>query len=108
MLLSFDKFFNILYCRKSATSFFIEVKKSVSKSETKGKLKKKDTGKPVDESKFENYFEFKSNSQFIKHHQVSNGHSQINGKNTFGIFLCYKIRNFATKKNIAGIIIVQI
>lgn len=50
----------------------LETKKSSVKSESKSKsLDKKHTmGKPIDESKFENYFDYKIPVKYIKPHQV--------------------------------------
>lgn len=49
----------------------LETKKCHVKSETKSKvLEKKHTSKPVDESKFENYFDYKIPVKYIKPHQI--------------------------------------
>lgn len=49
----------------------LESKRSHTKSESKTKASdKKLAGKPVDESKFENYFDYKIPVKYIKPHQV--------------------------------------
>ncbi|KAJ8944044.1 hypothetical protein NQ318_016242 [Aromia moschata] len=62
------------YLRQLRTeiNFIIETKKSHSKQDSKSKLsvKKEVKGKLVDESKFENYFDYKIPVKYIKPHQI--------------------------------------
>ncbi|KAJ8912925.1 hypothetical protein NQ315_017255 [Exocentrus adspersus] len=56
---------------RTTVNFMLEVKKSNTKSESKIKTSsKKTTNKPVDESKFENYFDYKVPIKYIKPHQI--------------------------------------
>ncbi|KAJ8967306.1 hypothetical protein NQ317_013775 [Molorchus minor] len=57
---------------RSEVNFILETKKSASKSESKAKpaVKKETKGKPIDESKFENYFDYKIPVKYVKPHQI--------------------------------------
>ncbi|CAH0554650.1 unnamed protein product [Brassicogethes aeneus] len=82
-------------------NFTIETKHSSTKPATKAK--KTDSSKPVDESKFETYFDFRIPTKFAKPHQIlaiNRGESQkvLSVKIVVPDFVFNKFNNFCTYK----------
>lgn len=57
-------------CRRREVKFILETKKLKPKNKTNPVERTKGKGKPLDETKFENYFDFKIPVNFVKPHQV--------------------------------------
>lgn len=62
--------FSLISCRRSEVNFTLETKKSKAMTKPSTVKKSNINTKPPDEMKFENYFDYKIPTKYIKPHQV--------------------------------------